>query len=160
MTTVYVVDDDESVRRALGRLLKSAGIEAHVFASAEEFLQSDFHAKDACLVTDLRMPGMSGLDLQQELRKRHIDIPVVFVTAFDSDEARTQARLAGAAGYFSLQGNMDFCITIRTLLIKENTVYIQAGAGIVADSVPEKEWTETKNKARGLMEAYRVSKNI
>ena len=100
MTTVYVVDDDESVRRALGRLLKSAGIQALIFASAEEFLQSEFHTEDACLVTDIRMPGLSGLELQQELLKRHIDIPVVFVTAFDSDDARTQARLAGAAGYF------------------------------------------------------------
>lgn len=67
---------------------------------------------------------------------------------------------AGAAGYFSLQGNMDFCITIRTVLVKGDRVYIQAGAGIVADSVPEKEFTETKNKARGLMEAYKHSRNI
>ncbi len=67
---------------------------------------------------------------------------------------------AGAAGYFSLQGDMDFCITIRTVIIKDDRVYIQAGAGIVADSVPEREYTETKNKARGLMEAYRISRHI
>lgn len=67
---------------------------------------------------------------------------------------------AGAVGYFSLQGNMDFCITIRTVIIKDERMYIQAGAGIVADSVPEKEYIETKNKARGLMEAYKISRRI
>ncbi len=67
---------------------------------------------------------------------------------------------AGAAGYFSFQGNMDFCITIRTVFIKGDTVYLQAGAGIVADSVPEREYTETENKVRGLMEACRISRNI
>jgi len=67
---------------------------------------------------------------------------------------------AGAAGYFSLQGNMDFCINIRTVIIKDDRVYVQAGAGIVADSVPEKEFTETRNKAKALMEAYRVSRHI
>lgn len=67
---------------------------------------------------------------------------------------------AGAAGYFSFQGNMDFCITIRTVIVKDETVYLQAGAGIVADSVPEKEYIETENKVKGLMEAYKVSRNI
>ncbi|MCJ7482856.1 MAG: chorismate-binding protein, partial [Thermodesulfovibrionales bacterium] len=60
---------------------------------------------------------------------------------------------AGAVGYLSYSGNMDTCITIRTLIIKGNKVYVQAGAGIVADSVPEKEYTETVNKAMGMMKA-------
>jgi anthranilate synthase component I len=67
---------------------------------------------------------------------------------------------AGASGYFSLQGNMDFCINIRTFIVKDDIVYLQAGAGLVADSIPEKEYTETKNKAKGLMEAYRASRHI
>jgi len=67
---------------------------------------------------------------------------------------------AGAVGYFSLQKSMDFCITIRTFIIKDKKIYIQAGAGIVADSVPEKEYEETKNKAKGLIEAYNFSKRI
>ncbi len=75
-------------------------------------------------------------------------------------EPSKRGPYAGAAGYFSLQGNMDFCITIRTVTIKDDRIYIQAGAGIVADSVPEKEFAETKNKAKGLMEACRVSRNI
>ncbi|MCX8082494.1 MAG: anthranilate synthase component I [bacterium] len=75
-------------------------------------------------------------------------------------EPEKRGPYAGAVGYFSLQGNMDFCITIRTFFIKENKLYIQAGAGIVADSVPEKEYRETENKARGLMEAYKLARRI
>jgi len=67
---------------------------------------------------------------------------------------------AGAVGYFSLQGNMDFCITIRTIVISGDKIYIQAGAGIVADSVPEKEYVETCNKAKGLMEACSFAARI
>ncbi|MCM8818188.1 MAG: anthranilate synthase component I [Candidatus Omnitrophica bacterium] len=67
---------------------------------------------------------------------------------------------AGAVGYFSLQKSIDFCITIRTFIVKDKKLYIQAGAGIVADSIPEKEYEETKNKALALMEAYKFSKRI
>ncbi|MCM8807334.1 MAG: anthranilate synthase component I family protein, partial [Candidatus Omnitrophica bacterium] len=67
---------------------------------------------------------------------------------------------AGAVGYFGLQKSMDFCITIRTFIVKGKKIYVQAGAGIVADSVPEREYEETKNKAKALMEAYELSKRI
>lgn len=67
---------------------------------------------------------------------------------------------AGAVGYFSLQGSLDFCITIRTVVISKDKIYIQAGAGIVADSVPEKELIETQNKAKGLMDACRLASRI
>ncbi|MCX7917246.1 MAG: chorismate-binding protein, partial [bacterium] len=67
---------------------------------------------------------------------------------------------AGAVGYFSLQKSMDFCITIRTFIIKDKKIYVQAGAGIVADSIPEREYEETKNKAKGLIMAYEYSKRI
>lgn len=63
----------------------------------------------------------------------------------------------GSVGYFGYSGNMDMCITIRTLVIKDNRVYIQAGAGIVADSVPEKEYEETENKARGVLKAVTLA---
>ncbi|MDD3726495.1 MAG: anthranilate synthase component I [Candidatus Ratteibacteria bacterium] len=69
-------------------------------------------------------------------------------------EPEKRGPYAGAVGYFSLQGNMDFCITIRTFFAKGDILYIQAGAGIVADSIPAREYTETENKAKGLMEAY------
>ncbi|MCK4245130.1 MAG: chorismate-binding protein, partial [Candidatus Omnitrophica bacterium] len=64
---------------------------------------------------------------------------------------------AGAVGYFAFSGNLDACITIRTLIIKAKTAYLQAGAGIVADSIPEREYEETKNKAKALMEAIKLA---
>jgi anthranilate synthase component 1 len=75
-------------------------------------------------------------------------------------EKEKRGPYAGAVGYFSLQKSMDFCITIRTFIIKNEKLYVQAGAGIVADSIPEKEYEETKNKAKGLIEAYKFSKRI
>ena len=68
-------------------------------------------------------------------------------------EPTKRGPYAGAVGYFSYSGNMDTCITIRTLIIKDNRIYVQAGAGIVADSVPEREYIETVNKAKGMMKA-------
>jgi FixJ family two-component response regulator len=97
---VYVVDDDESVRRALRRLLHSWGLRATTFASATEFLDSGPCEEDACLIADIRMPGLGGLDLQRELLAKGSTIPVIFITAFDTAETRKQARALGAAGYF------------------------------------------------------------
>lgn len=75
-------------------------------------------------------------------------------------EPEKRGPYAGAVGYFSFQGNMDFCITIRTFFLKGDKIYIQAGAGIVADSIPAKEYKETENKAKGLMEAYFLARGI
>ncbi len=97
---MYIVDDDESVRRALRRLLRSAGLEATTFASAREFLDSDYRTENACLILDIQMPGLSGLDLQRELQAAGSTLPVIFITAFDSAETREEARSLGAAGYF------------------------------------------------------------
>jgi anthranilate synthase component 1 len=72
-------------------------------------------------------------------------------------EPTKRGPYAGAVGYFSYSGNMDTCITIRTLLIKDGTIYVQAGAGIVADSVPEREYAETINKAMGMMKAVDIA---
>ena len=83
-------------------------------------------------------------------------IPYAYEFARQTGKIEPEKRgpYAGAVGYFSLQGNMDFCITIRTFFAKGDILYIQAGAGIVADSIPAREYTETENKAKGLMEAY------
>lgn len=72
-------------------------------------------------------------------------------------EPTARGPYAGAVGYFSFSGNLDSCITIRTIIVKGDTAYIQAGAGIVADSRPEKEYEETKNKARALLKAMEMA---
>jgi two-component system response regulator FixJ len=97
---VYVVDDDASVRNALEMLLFSAGMQVLVFESAEDFLEHEFREENTCLITDLKMKGLSGLELQQRLNRNGIKIPVIFLTAFDSKESRQMAKLGGAVGFF------------------------------------------------------------
>lgn len=97
---IYIVDDDASVRKAMARLMKATGLSAQTFASAETFLQSVEPTASDCLLVDIQMPGMSGLELQQQLARSGIQVPVIFITAFDDDNSREQARRAGALGYF------------------------------------------------------------
>lgn len=93
---VSVVDDDESVRESLPDLLREFGFDASSFSSAEEFLASDILGKTKCLILDIAMPGMSGLDLQRELRRRRESIPIIFITAQKDDVSRQQAFKQGA----------------------------------------------------------------
>ena len=93
---VSVVDDDESVRESLPDLLREFGFAARAFSSAEEFLLSDCVEETRCLILDVAMPGMSGLDLQQELRLRGQEIPVIFITAHKDETIREQAFKQGA----------------------------------------------------------------
>jgi FixJ family two-component response regulator len=92
---VAIVDDDESHRRATQSLLRAAGFSTVVFGDAESFLSSAIHASTACLVTDMRMPGMSGLELYQALVASGETIPTVLVTAYTDDLTRLKARNAG-----------------------------------------------------------------
>ena len=93
---VSVVDDDESVRESLPDLLWELGFAAHAFSSAEEFLASDYVAQTRCLVLDIAMPGMTGLDLQRELKLRRQDIPIVFITAHRDETVRPLVLEQGA----------------------------------------------------------------
>ena len=93
---VVIVDDDRSVQRALKDLLESAGLSALCFGSAEEFLELDQQNQTACLVTDIRMPGMSGFELQAKLEAERYSIPIIFITAHDDAKTKMQAMKAGA----------------------------------------------------------------
>jgi FixJ family two-component response regulator len=94
--SVAVVDDDELMRGALQGLLEQAGFEARAFASAEEFLESNELHHVSCLIADIRMPGMSGLDLQARLNADEIRIPIIFITAHGNERVRMQALRSGA----------------------------------------------------------------
>lgn len=98
---IAVVDDDEAVRLALEGLLRSAGLTARAFESAENFLESGQQLQTACLITDIRMPGMSGLDLQAKLNAEHCRIPIVFITAHGDAQMRMQALRAGAVEFLA-----------------------------------------------------------
>lgn len=97
---ISVVDDDESVREALEGLMRSVGFAVKTFSSAEEFLKSEHIRDTSCLITDLRMPGMSGLDLQRRLITDRQSMPVIFITAHGSDSvARAEALRNGAHAF-------------------------------------------------------------
>jgi len=98
---VAIVDDDDLIRSALQGLLKEAGLPARAFASAEEFLQSGQRTQMACLIADIRMPGMSGLDLQARLNAEQIRIPTIFITAHGDAPMRMQALRAGAVEFLA-----------------------------------------------------------
>jgi FixJ family two-component response regulator len=96
---VMIVDDDESIRRAARRLIKSYGFPVETFASAEDFLSSGRLHETACLVLDVQMPGLNGLELQSRLITDGHQVPIIFITAFNDENARAQALKAGALGY-------------------------------------------------------------
>jgi len=98
---VAIVDDDELMRGALQGLLKEAGLPTRLFASAEEFLASGQPRLCACLIADIRMPGMSGLDLQAKLNAEQIRIPVIFITAHGDEQMRMQALRSGAVEFLA-----------------------------------------------------------
>ncbi len=99
--TVFVVDDDSSIRAAMVRLLHAAGLRSSAFDSVDAFLEQTDIPRNSCVVSDVRMPGKSGLALPGLLAARGLNVPVIFITAYDTDQARTEARRAGAAGFFS-----------------------------------------------------------
>jgi FixJ family two-component response regulator len=93
---ITVIDDDESVRQALPNLLRQFGFEARAFSSATEFLASDAVAESSCLILDVKMPGMSGPDLQRELKRRARALPVIFITASPDEGVRQPLLKQGA----------------------------------------------------------------
>jgi len=97
---IYVIDDDASVRKAFGRLLRSADLDAETFSSAEEFLSSPKQKENACIIIDIRMPGLTGFDLLERLVTERIGIPVIAISAHDDAETREHARELGAVVFF------------------------------------------------------------
>jgi FixJ family two-component response regulator len=98
---IAVVDDDESVREATKGLIRSMGLAAEAFASGEEFLRSPCLGRTACLVADVNMPGMSGLDLHRRVAALPRSIPTVLITAYPNDSVRARALSAGVIGYLA-----------------------------------------------------------
>ena len=94
-----IVDDDDALRTSLDNLLRSVGFRAHGFSSAEAFLRSDYARETACLILDIRMPGMNGLELQRQMIAADWQIPIIFITSHIDDEARARALDAGAVAF-------------------------------------------------------------
>jgi FixJ family two-component response regulator len=98
---IAIIDDNESMQDSLCDLIESGGFEARCFGSAKAFLDSDLHRRAACLIVDIRMPRMSGLELQATLRQQECNVPIIFITAFDDAEIRAQAMKEGAAEFLA-----------------------------------------------------------
>jgi FixJ family two-component response regulator len=97
---VSIIDDDESIRNTMSSLVRSLGYDALTFDSAEAFLASPRLDETSCLILDVQMSGMSGLDLQDELRTCNYTVPIIFITAFPDEALRHRAEAAGALGFF------------------------------------------------------------
>jgi FixJ family two-component response regulator len=117
---ISVVDDDDSVRESLRALLRSVRFGVEVFASAEEFLSSERVRETDCLILDVRMPGMSGLELQRRLVTHHPEMPVIFITAHGDEELRSRALKSGAVDYLLKPFSEEALLTaVQTALSPE-----------------------------------------
>jgi FixJ family two-component response regulator len=120
---ISIVDDDESVRRTTKLLIGSFGLQAAVFESAESYLSSGQVVETACLVADIKMPGMNGLDLQSHLTAAGYNIPTIFITAYDDEESRGRAVKAGAVAFLGKPFNDEQLIrAIRSAQLEECSV--------------------------------------
>jgi FixJ family two-component response regulator len=98
---IAIIDDDEAMQDSLRDLLEAAGLAARSFGSAEDFLKSDLHCRAACLIVDVRMPKMSGLELQAQLQEEECNVPIIFITAHGDARMRIQAMRRGAVEFLA-----------------------------------------------------------
>jgi FixJ family two-component response regulator len=114
---IAIIDDDEAICDSLRDLMESAGLLARCFGSAQEFLESDLHTQAACLIVDIRMPKMSGLQLQTRLKEEECDIPIIFITAFGDASMRIQAMREGAVEFLAKPFDHQLMLkTVRSAL--------------------------------------------
>ena len=114
---IAIIDDDESMQDSLRDLIESAGLVARCFGSAEAFLESDLHRRAACVIADVRMPKMSGLELQARLKEEKCDIPIIFITAYGDARMRIQAMREGAVEFLAKPFDHQFLLkTVRAAL--------------------------------------------
>jgi FixJ family two-component response regulator len=121
ISLISIVDDDESVREATTGLLKANGFRAEVFSSAEEFLASPHLRETKCLILDVQMPGMTGLELQRRLAAEDQRIPIVFITAHRDPEIRNEAMRAGAVDFLSKPVSEEVLLHAITFALKRAT---------------------------------------
>jgi FixJ family two-component response regulator len=110
---IAIIDDNESMQDSLQDLIESMGLVARCFGSAEEFLESDLHRRTACVIADIRMPKMSGLELQARLKEEDCDIPIIFITAYGNARMRIQAMREGAVEF--LAKPLDHQLLLKTV---------------------------------------------
>jgi DNA-binding NtrC family response regulator len=127
---VFVVDDDRSIRESLSNLIRSAGLSVQTFSSAQEFLASQRSKSPSCLVLDVQLPGLSGLDLQQELAKAGIQIPIIFITGYGDIPMSVRAMKAGALEFLTKPVNdEDLLGAIQQAIARDHRARQPPGRG-------------------------------
>jgi FixJ family two-component response regulator len=157
---VFVVDDDPSVRKALGRLLRSAGLRAEAFASAQDFLAQERPDAPGCLVLDVQMPGLSGLELQRTLDEENVRLPIVFITGHGDIPMSVRAMKAGAADFlpkpFDDQNLLD---AVRQAVAKDTEARRQrADLSVLQERVES--LTHREREVLGLVVSGMLNKQI
>jgi len=110
---IAIIDDDQSMQDSLQDLIESTGLVARCFGSAEEFLESDLHRRAACVIADIRMAKMSGLELQARLKEEECDIPIIFISTHGNARMRIQAMREGAVEF--LRKPLDHQLLLETV---------------------------------------------
>ena len=121
MPVISIVDDDESIRVGTMSLVRSLGFVAHAFPSAQAFLNSELLAKTACLISDIQMPEMNGIQLHDALRARGHKMPIIFVTAFPDQKAHAEAVVRGATCFLSKPFDGEALLRCLDSALKDNT---------------------------------------
>jgi len=137
-STVLVIDDDPELRASVGRLLRSLGLDARLFASISDFLKSDPPDGPTCLVLDVRLPGQSGLDLQRELAAANRELPIVFITGHGDIPMSVQAMKGGA-------GAIEFLTKPFRDQELLDAIFVSASLAIVPDGRMKKRWPPSGN---------------
>jgi FixJ family two-component response regulator len=157
---VFVVDDDPSMRRSLESLLRSVGLDARLFSSAQEFMQAERPDAPGCLVLDVRLPGMSGLMFQQELAKAGVALPVIFVTGHGDVPMTVRAMKAGAAEFLTKPFDDQVLLDAIHAAIERDRARRRDAASLVALKARYDELTPRERQVMKLVVAGRVNKQI
>jgi FixJ family two-component response regulator len=157
---VYVVDDDASVREALSNLLESVGLYAELFGSTEEFLKATRPAVPSCLVLDVTLPGMNGLEFQELLSKTGNPIPIVFITAFGDIPMTSRAMKAGAVEFLAKPFQKDDLLTAIDQALAKDSAQRAVEASISALRAREDELTPREHEVMALVVTGMINKQI
>lgn len=158
--TIFVIDDDVSVRDAITGVVKSVGLRAQTFASAQDFLHTSPPDGPNCLVLDVRLPGLSGLDFQRELARLKIRIPIVFITGYGDIPMTVQAMKAGAVEFLTKPfRDQDLLDAIAQALERDRTIRQQSSEAAVLRERFET-LTERERQVMGLVVAGKLNKEV
>jgi FixJ family two-component response regulator len=158
--TVLIIDDDASVREAIRSLVRSVGLQAEAFESAHEFLRQGPPAGPSCLVLDVRLPGLSGLDFQEELTRAHIQIPIIFITGYGDIPMTVRAMKAGAVEFLTKPfRDQDLLDAVQQALERDRAARRRASE-IAALQQRFRTLTERERQVMRLVVAGRLNKEI